>query len=59
MINHKVGITESPEIIAKLLTRMCLKSEVTTDGASISVEIPPTRAGIASPSKSMCMCMHE
>ena len=44
-INRGVGIRESPESIAKLLTRMCLKSEVTKDGRSIQVEVPPTRAG--------------
>ena len=45
VINRGVGINESPEAIAKLLTRMCLKSEVTKDGTGVCVEIPPTRAG--------------
>ncbi len=45
LINRSVGISESPESIARLLTRMCLKSEVTEDGKSVRMEIPPTRAG--------------
>ncbi len=45
LINRSVGIDESPETIAKLLTRMCLKSGVTGDGKSVTLEIPPTRAG--------------
>uniref|UniRef100_A0AAY5EXZ0 Phenylalanine--tRNA ligase beta subunit n=1 Tax=Electrophorus electricus TaxID=8005 RepID=A0AAY5EXZ0_ELEEL len=36
----------SSESIAQLLTRMCLKSEVTSDGAEIQVEIPPTRSDV-------------
>ncbi|XP_030874628.1 phenylalanine--tRNA ligase beta subunit [Leptonychotes weddellii] len=46
LINKKVGIRETPENIAKLLTRMCLKSEVIGDGNQIEIEIPPTRADI-------------
>lgn len=46
-INRGVGIRESPESVAKLLTRMCLKSDVTKDGRSVQVEVPPTRAGMA------------
>uniref|UniRef100_A0A4W4DPA7 Phenylalanine--tRNA ligase beta subunit n=1 Tax=Electrophorus electricus TaxID=8005 RepID=A0A4W4DPA7_ELEEL len=45
-INSKVGINETAESIAQLLTRMCLKSEVTSDGAEIQVEIPPTRSDV-------------
>ena len=45
MINRGVGVNESHEAMAKLLTRMCLKSEVMKDGSGICVEIPPTRAG--------------
>ena len=45
-INRGVGIRESPESIAKLLTKMCLKSEVAKDGRSVQVEVPPTRAGM-------------
>ncbi|KAK3746555.1 hypothetical protein QZH41_017032 [Actinostola sp. cb2023] len=45
-INKKIGINETTENLAKLLTRMCLKSEVTDDGKNIKVEIPPTRADI-------------
>ncbi|ERE86543.1 phenylalanyl-tRNA synthetase beta chain isoform 2 [Cricetulus griseus] len=46
LINKKVGIRESPANLAKLLTRMCLKSEVIGDGNQIEVEIPPTRADV-------------
>ncbi|XP_051963610.1 phenylalanine--tRNA ligase beta subunit-like [Xyrauchen texanus] len=45
-INKKVGINESAESIAKLLTRMCLKSEVSGEDDQIQVEIPPTRSDI-------------
>ncbi|XP_048845163.1 phenylalanine--tRNA ligase beta subunit [Brienomyrus brachyistius] len=43
-INTRVGISEDAESIARLLTRMYLRSEV--QGDSIHVEIPPTRADI-------------
>ncbi|XP_036276722.1 phenylalanine--tRNA ligase beta subunit isoform X2 [Pipistrellus kuhlii] len=46
LINKKVGIRETPENIAKLLTRMFLKSEVIGDGNQIEIEIPPTRADV-------------
>ncbi|XP_041506736.1 phenylalanine--tRNA ligase beta subunit isoform X2 [Microtus oregoni] len=46
LINKKVGIRESPANLAKLLTRMCLKSEVIGDGNQIEVEIPPTRSDV-------------
>ncbi|XP_041120218.1 phenylalanine--tRNA ligase beta subunit-like isoform X1 [Polyodon spathula] len=45
-INKKVGFNETPESIAKLLTRMYLKSEVIGEGGDIEVEIPPTRSDI-------------
>ncbi|XP_029571537.1 phenylalanine--tRNA ligase beta subunit-like [Salmo trutta] len=45
-INRKVGISESTEHIAQLLTKMCLRSEVTSDGKQIEVEIPPTRSDV-------------
>ena len=45
MINRKVGISETADSIAGLLNRMCFKTEVTEDGTSVNVEIPPTRAG--------------
>lgn len=45
-INKKVGFNETPESIAKLLTRMYLKSEVIGEGGEIEVEIPPTRSDI-------------
>ena len=46
LINRSVGISQSPTAIAKLLTRMCLKSEVSGDEKSVLVEVPPTRAGM-------------
>ncbi|KAL4664665.1 hypothetical protein H8959_008648 [Pygathrix nigripes] len=46
LINKKVGIRETPENLAKLLTRMYLKSEVIGDRNQIEIEIPPTRADI-------------
>ncbi|XP_023674576.2 phenylalanine--tRNA ligase beta subunit [Paramormyrops kingsleyae] len=44
LINTRVGISEDAESIARLLTRMCLRSEV--QGDRIHVEIPPTRSDI-------------
>uniref|UniRef100_A0A672I0H1 phenylalanine--tRNA ligase n=1 Tax=Salarias fasciatus TaxID=181472 RepID=A0A672I0H1_SALFA len=45
-INRKVGINESTERIAQLLTRMCLLSQATGVGDEIEVEIPPTRSDV-------------
>ncbi|XP_029372845.1 phenylalanine--tRNA ligase beta subunit [Echeneis naucrates] len=45
-INCKVGINESTEKIAQLLTRMCLRSRATGVGDEIEVEIPPTRSDV-------------
>ncbi|KAM9733543.1 phenylalanine--tRNA ligase beta subunit isoform 1-T1 [Menidia menidia] len=45
-INRKVGIKESTERIAQLLTRMCLLSRATGAGDEIEVEIPPTRSDV-------------
>ncbi|KAG7471072.1 hypothetical protein MATL_G00120500 [Megalops atlanticus] len=45
-INQKVGINESAEGIAQLLTRMCLRSEVVGEDGRIEVEIPPTRSDV-------------
>ncbi|XP_039986535.1 phenylalanine--tRNA ligase beta subunit [Xiphias gladius] len=45
-INRKVGINESTEKIAQLLTRMCLRSQATGVGGEIEVEIPPTRSDV-------------
>ncbi len=39
-------LSESAESIAQLLTRMCLRSEVSGEGDLIQVEIPPTRADV-------------
>lgn len=44
-INKGVGITETADNIAQLLTRMCLKSSVVEEGQAVEVEVPPTRAG--------------
>lgn len=48
-INRGVGIDIKAEEIAKLLTRMCLKSQPHEGGRSVEVEIPPTRADIIHP----------
>lgn len=40
-----LGINQSAERIAELLTKMCLSSKVQKDGETITVEIPPTRYG--------------
>ncbi|XP_041420067.1 phenylalanine--tRNA ligase beta subunit [Xenopus laevis] len=45
-MNSKIGISETPSNLAKLLTRMCLKSHVLEDGEQIEIEVPPTRADI-------------
>uniref|UniRef100_A0A8C0V9A4 Phenylalanine--tRNA ligase beta subunit n=1 Tax=Cyanistes caeruleus TaxID=156563 RepID=A0A8C0V9A4_CYACU len=37
---------ETPSSLAKLLTRMCLKSHVTGNGNHLEIEIPPTRADV-------------
>ncbi len=42
IVNKKVGIKESPASIAKLLSKMCLASELADDN-KIRVTIPPTR----------------
>ena len=44
-INRGVGINEGAESVARLLTKMCLHSEVIEGGISVKIEIPPTRAG--------------
>ncbi|OXB83072.1 UNVERIFIED_CONTAM: hypothetical protein H355_016636 [Colinus virginianus] len=46
LINKKLGISETPSNLAKLLTRMCLNSHVTGNGNNIEIEIPPTRADV-------------
>ncbi|XP_054840131.1 phenylalanine--tRNA ligase beta subunit [Eublepharis macularius] len=46
IMNKKIGINETPASLAKLLTRMCLKSHVIGNGNNIEVEIPPTRSDI-------------
>ncbi|XP_036392633.1 phenylalanine--tRNA ligase beta subunit [Megalops cyprinoides] len=45
-INQKVGINESADRIAQLLTRMCLRSEVVGEDGQIEVELPPTRSDV-------------
>lgn len=42
-INKRVGISESAENIARLLTKMCLTSEVKDNGKLLEVEVPPNR----------------
>uniref|UniRef100_A0A803XP16 Phenylalanine--tRNA ligase beta subunit n=1 Tax=Meleagris gallopavo TaxID=9103 RepID=A0A803XP16_MELGA len=46
LINKKLGISETPSSLAKLLTRMCLSSHITGNGNNIEIEIPPTRADV-------------
>ncbi|XP_018580041.1 phenylalanine--tRNA ligase beta subunit [Anoplophora glabripennis] len=48
-VNRKIGINESPEGVAELLTKMCLKSEITSNGDDIKVTIPPTRHDVIHP----------
>lgn len=57
-INSKIGIKESPDRIATLLTKMCLQSKVLHEntGSSIEVEIPPTRSDIMHPCDIMEDC---
>ena len=45
VINRGVGISITAQEVAKLLTRMCLKSQPVEEGRAVEVEIPPTRAG--------------
>lgn len=45
-INKKVGISEEAELLATLLTKMCLKSEVSEDGNQLLVQVPPTRTDV-------------
>ncbi|ELT99894.1 hypothetical protein CAPTEDRAFT_158835 [Capitella teleta] len=42
-INQLLGISQSPETLAHLLTKMCLSAHVLPDGHNIQVEVPPTR----------------
>ncbi|KAJ8022005.1 Phenylalanine--tRNA ligase beta subunit [Holothuria leucospilota] len=43
LINKRIGIQESPEKVAELLTKMCLTSELVKSNKMVKVEIPPTR----------------
>uniref|UniRef100_UPI00358FCF72 phenylalanine--tRNA ligase beta subunit n=1 Tax=Myxine glutinosa TaxID=7769 RepID=UPI00358FCF72 len=46
-INSWIGIKESPDSMSKLLTRMCLRSEVIDNSDhDLQVEVPPSRADI-------------
>ncbi|KAL8581836.1 hypothetical protein ACOMHN_010210 [Nucella lapillus] len=45
-INKQIGVAMTAETMATRLTRMCLASEVTENGESITVVVPPTRADI-------------
>ena len=40
--------SEEAELLATLLTKMCLKSQVSEDGNKLLVEVPPTRTDILS-----------
>lgn len=42
-INNLIGISENGESLAKLLTKMCLKSELRSSEQKLDVVIPPTR----------------
>lgn len=46
LINKRIGINVTGEEMARLLTRMCLKSEAIDGGRSLKVEVPPTRADV-------------
>lgn len=41
-----LSLSETADSIAHLLTRMCLRSEVTGEADQIHVEIPPTRSDV-------------
>ncbi|KAI5749628.1 hypothetical protein M8J76_008848 [Diaphorina citri] len=41
-----IGITESTDKVASLLTKMCLQTKILGSGAEVSVSIPPTRHDI-------------
>ncbi|KJE94828.1 phenylalanyl-tRNA synthetase [Capsaspora owczarzaki ATCC 30864] len=45
-ITKRVGIKQTPEQVAKLLSRMCLPATVSADGKSVVVDIPPTRSDV-------------
>ena len=47
-MNKKIGIQESADNLAMLLTQMCLQSEVDDKGENVIVQIPPTRPGVES-----------
>jgi phenylalanyl-tRNA synthetase beta chain len=47
-INKRIGISESADSIASLLTRMCLKSGVSEDGQNIVVEVSNSGFGFES-----------
>lgn len=57
-VNSKIGIDETPELLAELLSRMCLKSKVLCQNGTkkIEVEIPPTRSDIMHPCDIMEDC---
>ncbi|XP_069692267.1 phenylalanine--tRNA ligase beta subunit [Periplaneta americana] len=42
-INKYIGISESADKIAKLLTKMCLKTDVMDSKETVKVQVPPTR----------------
>ncbi|XP_022085574.1 phenylalanine--tRNA ligase beta subunit-like [Acanthaster planci] len=46
LVNSRIGINENADALAKLLTRMCLNSEVVEGNKQLRVEVPPTRADV-------------
>lgn len=45
LVNKRIGISVTADMMAKLLTKMGLQSFVNSDGKNLTVSIPPTRAG--------------
>lgn len=45
-ILKRVGINQTAQELATLLTRMSLSAEASADGKSITVQVPPTRADV-------------
>lgn len=46
MANKKIGVNIPIPDMARLLTKMCLSAELQSDGDTIKVTIPPTRADV-------------
>lgn len=41
--NEYIGVCQSPEEMAKLLSKMCLETDVISNGKQLKVRVPPTR----------------